>query len=74
MNDLQLYELYLSIPLCEVDKSSRIYPKFVKRLGRSFCHPHPHCHYSFNEFVDKLSEDPLFKEIILNENSLKDQI
>jgi hypothetical protein len=66
MNDLQLYELYLSIPLCEVGKPSRIYPKFVKKLGRSFCHPHPHRHYYFNEFVDELENNPEFKEFILN--------
>ena len=70
MNDLQLYNLYLSIPLCELDKPSRIYPHFVKITGKSFCHPHPHRHYYFNEFVDKLLENTLFKEIILNEKSL----
>ena len=67
MNDLQLYELYLSIPLCEVGKPSRLYPYFVKITGKSFSHPHPHRHYYFNEFVDKLETDSSFKEIILNE-------
>ena len=65
MNDLQLYTLYLSIPLAEAGKKSRIYPHFVKITGKAFCHPHPHRHYYFNEFVDKLEENPDFKEIIL---------
>lgn len=68
MNDLQLYNLYLSIPLAEVRKKSRIYPHLVKITGKSFSHPHPHRHYYFSEFVDEL-ENPLFKEIILNKKS-----
>ena len=67
MNDLQLYELYCSIPKWTVDNHSRIYPKYVvKKMGRAFSAPHPHRHYSFEEFIDKLNEDPNFKNIILN--------
>jgi hypothetical protein len=66
MNDLQLYGLYLSIPLTEVGKPSRLYPNYVKITGKAFSHPHPHRHYSFNEFVDKLESDSSFKDIILN--------
>lgn len=66
MNDWQLYNLYTSIPLREIGKLSRIYPKYVVITGRAFCAPHPHRHYTFEEFVDKLNEDPNFKNVILN--------
>ena len=66
MNDIQLYELYRSIPKWTVDKPSRIYPKYVVITGRSFSAPHPHRHYTFDEFIDKLYTDKNFKNIILN--------
>ena len=66
MNDWQLYELYTSIPLREIGKLSRIYPKYVVITGRACCAPHTHRHYTFEEFVDKLNEDPNFKNVILN--------
>lgn len=28
--------------------------------------PHLHRHYTFEEFVDKLNEDPNFRNVILN--------
>ena len=65
MNDLQLYELYKSIPLKEIGKPSRIYPKYVVITGRSIISPHPHRHYTFEEFIDKLYEDAEFKEVII---------
>jgi hypothetical protein len=67
MNDVQLYELYCSIPKWTVANQSRIYPDYVRITGRAIRAPHPHRHYSFEEFVDKLNEDPNFKNIILNE-------
>ena len=66
MNDWQLYELYTSIPLRGIGKLSRIYPKYVVITGLAFCAPHPHRHYTFEEFVDKLNEDPNFRDVILN--------
>lgn len=68
MNDLQLYELYKSISLTPTEPPlwSRLYPKYVVRTGRSFASPHPHRHYTFEEFIDKLEEDPNFKNVILN--------
>ena len=69
MNDWQLYELYTSIqliPLHGLNRWSRLYPKYVVITGRAFCAPHPHRHYTFEEFVDKLYEDPNFKNVILN--------
>ena len=67
MNDLQLYELYLSIPLRPMGQKlwSRLYPKYVVITGRAFSAPHPHRHYTFEEFIDKLYEDSDFKEVIL---------
>lgn len=64
MNDVQLYRLYCSIPKWTVDNPSRIYPKYVVITGRSFSAPHPHRHYSFEEFIDKLYTDPKFKEFL----------
>lgn len=68
MNDWQLYELYTSIPLRSESQKlwSRLYPKYVVITGRSFSAPHPHRHYTFEEFVDKLKDDPNFKNVILN--------
>ena len=70
LNDLQLYELYLSInlrPLHGLKRWSRLYPEYVVITGRAIVAPHPHRHYTFEEFVDKLEEDPDFKNVILNE-------
>lgn len=67
MNDVQLYELYCSIPKWSRENQSRIYPYYVVLTGRAVCAPHPHRHYSFEEFVDKLNADPNFKKVILNE-------
>lgn len=66
LNDLQLYYLYLSIPLATIDKPSRIYPKYIVRTGRSMTGPHPHMYYSFDEFLDKLYEDDKFRSVIEN--------
>ena len=68
MNDWQLYELYTSIPLRPRSPGlwSRLYPKYVVITGRAFSAPHPHRHYTFEEFIDKLNEDSNFRNIILN--------
>ena len=65
MNDYQLYEYYLSIPKWSIQKRSWIYPEYVIRTGRSFAAPHPHRHYTFEEFIDKLYSDPEFKKKLL---------
>ena len=62
-----MYNSMNFIPKWTVHKSSRIYPKYVVITGRAFSAPHPHRHYSFEEFIDKLNEDPNFKKVILNE-------
>lgn len=68
MNDLQLYDLYKSIPLrpAGLKRWSRLYPEYVVLTGRACAAPHPHRHYAFEEFVDKLNEDPNFRNVILN--------
>jgi hypothetical protein len=66
MNDLQLYELYCSIPKRTVYNQSRIYPDYVVITGRAFKAPHPHRHYSFEEFIDKLNDNSDFRTVILN--------
>ena len=52
MNDIQLYNYYLSIPLATTTRPSWIYPRYVKITGRSICCPHPHRYLSFNEFME----------------------
>ena len=64
LNDLQLYELYSSLPLATSTNKSRIYPKYVKRTRRSFSHPHPHRYFTFEEFIDCLYKDENFKNVI----------
>lgn len=67
MNDLQLYDLYKSIPLrpAGLKRWSRLYPEYVVLTGRACVAPHPHRHYTFEEFLDKLNEDPEFKKKLL---------
>lgn len=52
MNDIQLYNYYLTIPLATAVKRSWIYPKYVKITGRSISYPHPHRYLGLNEFLD----------------------
>ena len=68
LNDLQLYGLYCTTPLVTRTDKSRIYPKYVKITGRSFSHPHPHRHFTFEEFIDCLYKDGNFKNVILGKN------
>lgn len=65
MNDYQLYEYYLSIPKWRIGNHSWIYPEYVVITGRAFSAPHPHRHYTFEEFIDKLYSDPEFKKKLL---------
>ena len=64
MNDYQLYQYYLTIPLAKIDNSSKIYPNYVKMIGRSFSGPNPHRHFSFKEFLDELEINPKFKKFL----------
>ena len=67
MNDIQLYNYYLLIPLATRIKHSWIYPKYVKILGRSICYPHPHRHLSFEEFLDVIDD---FRQETPEQNSI----
>ena len=64
MNDVQLYQYYLSIPLWSVQNQSWIYPDYVRLIGRAFRAPHPHKHFSFEEFIDKLNSDEKFRQLL----------
>lgn len=64
MNDVQLYDYYLSIPLANLLDSSPIYPEYVVITGWSIVSPHPHRHYSFEEFVDALENKKGFREFL----------
>lgn len=61
MNDWQLYQYYLTIPLSTVGHRTWIYPKYVRLTGRGFAFPHPHRHFNFEEFIDMLYKDNEFK-------------
>lgn len=62
MNDWQLYEYYLSIPLSTIIQRSWIYPKYVKIIGRSIAGPHPHMHLDFCNFLDLINNDIFFHD------------
>ena len=64
MNDVQLYNYYLSIPLWTIQNQSWIYPDYVKITGRAFKAPHPHRHFSFEEFVYKLDSNEKFRQLL----------
>ena len=49
MNDLQLYNLYKTIPLASRLEHSRIYPNYVVITGRAICYPHPHRYFTFDD-------------------------
>lgn len=66
MNDIQLYNYYLSIPLSTIQVHSWIYPKYIKITGFSIIEPHPHRYLSFEEFLDKIDD---FKQEIPEQNS-----
>ncbi len=65
MNDIQLYKLYCSIPKWTISNRSWIYPNYVVITGKAFSAPHPHRHYTFEEFIDKLYSDSEFKKKLL---------
>ena len=56
MNDIQLYNYYLTIPLSTLRKHSWIYPKYIKIVGRSISVPHPHRYLNFEEFLDVIED------------------
>lgn len=66
MNDIQVYNYYLSIPLATPIKHSWIYPKFVKITGFAIIEPHPHRYLSFEEFLDIIDN---FKQETPEQNS-----
>lgn len=64
MNDVQLYDYYLSIPLATLLTDSPIYPEYVVITGFSCHSPHPHRYYSFEEFVEALETKEGFREFL----------
>jgi hypothetical protein len=57
-----LYKEYLKIPKATVgNHNGTIYEKnWCVWTGRSCVSPHPHRHYTFEEFIDKLETDDDF--------------
>lgn len=64
INDIQLYNYYLSIELPSVGHKSWIYPNYVIITGLALCSPHPCRHFTFDEFVEKLYSDNEFKNLL----------
>ncbi len=61
----QLFELYLQQPLANRIKSSMLYDKgFVALTGRAIISPHPHRHYTFEEFVNEYNENKRFSTFL----------
>ena len=67
MNDIQLYNYYLTIPLSTIQNESWIYPEFVKITGFSIIEPHPHRYLSFEEFLDVIDN---FRQQTPEQNSI----
>lgn len=62
---LELYAKYKLMPLATVadHRASHIYnEKWVVQTGLSIVAPHPHRHYTLEEFEEKLNKDAKFKE------------
>lgn len=72
LNLLELYNKYLNLPLASVIKPTPLYDKgFVIHTGMSFVPPHPHRHYTFDEFSEAFSSNDRFKDFMLTtENPL----
>ena len=66
MNDIQLYNYYLTIELPSVARRSWIYPSYVIITGLAFRAPHPCRHFTFEEFIDKLYSDNEFRNLLEN--------
>ena len=67
MNDLQLYDYYLSMAdgyKSRIGPCSQIYPNFVVITGRSYAPPHPHRRYTLDEFIDKLEKSEEFRNLL----------
>ena len=64
MNDWELYELYCSLPLATINDKGKIYPKYVKIIGRSCMSPHPHRHFTFEKFITCLYGNNDFRKIL----------
>ncbi len=64
MNDIQLYNYYLSIELPCPMYRSWIYPDYVVITGLAFCYPHPCRHFTFEEFIEKLYSDNEFRNLL----------
>lgn len=61
-DDELLYKQYLNI---SIGRGSILYPDYVKIIGLSCMSPHPHKHFNFEEFIDKLyEENSKLKEIV----------
>lgn len=60
-----LYEKYLQHPVATITTPSAIYDRgYVVLTGMSFVPPHPHRHFTFEEFVDEFNKDQRFKAYI----------
>lgn len=70
MKKQELYQIYLRIPKSSANKTNEapitIYPSYCVIEGRSIRYPHPHRHYTFEEFSSKIDYYEDFKKFIEN--------
>jgi len=66
---MQAYEKYVKLPLANVVKPSAIYDRaYVVFTGLSIISPHPHRHFTYDEFLKKYEADQTFREFIERES------
>jgi len=59
------FEEYKALPEASRNGRVELYPNWCIITGRSFMHPHPHRHYTSQEFYHKLGSDSDFAERFL---------
>ncbi len=70
MNLLELYDKYLTMPLATTIRPAPLYDRgYVIHTGMAFVPPHPHRHYTFEEFTEAFSSNDKFKDFILTSDN-----
>jgi hypothetical protein len=66
MNLLELYDKYLNMPLASPVRPTPLYDKgYVIHTGMAYFSPHPHRHYTFEEFTEAFSSNNRFKDFVI---------
>lgn len=66
------YQAYLKLPLATMNEESLIYKEgWVKITGLSFISPHPHRHYTYEEFEEAMDNNEDFLKFFQHNNIQK---